>query len=359
MPRNRDPFALSISLFCRAGANVRIGDKTLRSLSTVENIPKYHNASEVIMGVEDGEMGSVEDSGDDGEVFHNPNRRLVGVFEDGEALPANRRLSWGSDQDASGHVRTFIFECEGRGQHPVVHCDVDPDQVLVGGGAWAEWTSHGALLTASYPENGQLETWVGASKDHLHAEIHTLHVYAVGLELTGLSRSELMSHMTMKEATSGSYSHPAKTVSVPAGYVLTGGGARVDWSGKGNLLTESYPLSVRTWKVASKDHIDLSPATITAYAIAIKSNIPGFGTIQGQRRSSSTYTTYGASSVTKNPTSGWTTTGMGGTATWSDTGRMLYMIKPNSGDGIDVSSKDHLVQDSGSTSAYVIELKKA
>src|SRR5215469_2593426 len=35
--------------------------------------------------------------------------------------------------------------------------------------------------------------------------------------------------------------HPAAHVTVPPGYKLVGGGARVNWSGAGNLLTASYP----------------------------------------------------------------------------------------------------------------------
>lgn len=298
------------------------------------------------------------------ELFDNPNRRLVAAYEDGQPLVVEDgevkvHKAWGSDVDRSGRVRTYIFECEGRGQHPVVHCDVDPDQVLVGGGAWAEYSGHGALLTASYPENGELETWIGKSKDHIRGDRHTLHVYAVGLELSGVSRRTLRSRVTMKQATSGSSVHPARTVSVPPGYVLTGGGARVNWSGSGNLLTESYPTSDRTWKVKSKDHMRNSPATITAYAIGISTSyIPGFGSLRGQRRSTSGWTSHGVGAVTKNPTSGWTTTGMGGKVAWSGAGRMLFKIKPNSGDGVDVSSKDHVSPSGGTTTAYVLELQK-
>ena len=41
-------------------------------------------------------------------------------------------------------------------------------------------------------------------------------------------------------------------------------------TGPGNLLTKSYPENDHTWSASSKDHKELSPATITAYAIGLK-----------------------------------------------------------------------------------------
>ncbi|WP_428261095.1 hypothetical protein [Haliangium sp.] len=291
------------------------------------------------------------------EIFVNPDRRVVSTVVDGSPITV---ASWGEDTDASGQVHIRIYECEAYAQHPVVHCGVDADEVLVGGGAWADYgAGPGALLTASYPESNDLETWVGKSKDHESVNPHTLHVYAIGMRLTGVSRSTLKSHLILKASTSGSGSHPSHTVSLPAGYQVIGGGARVNWSGSGNLLTESYPYNGTTWKVKSKDHLVSSPATITAYVIGVTTgNIPGFGSLRTQVRNASTYAAGYEGTVTKNPTSGWATTCAAGRASWSGAGRMLTKMMPTTTDSIEVSSKDHAFVSSGTTWAYAIEVQK-
>lgn len=87
----------------------------------------------------------------------------------------------------------------GKSNKLIVHCSVDPDEVLVGGGC-ADYGSsgNGALLTASYPENSALETWIAESKDHLGKDYHALYTYAIGMRLNGVSRNTLKSLMTLQ-----------------------------------------------------------------------------------------------------------------------------------------------------------------
>jgi MAC/Perforin domain len=56
---------------------------------------------------------------------------------------------------------------------------------LVGGGAAANWSVAGSLLTASYPSSER--TWEGRSKDHGVAEPVILDVYAVAVKVVDLS----------------------------------------------------------------------------------------------------------------------------------------------------------------------------
>jgi len=70
-------------------------------------------------------------------------------------------------------------------------------------------------------------------------------------------------------ATSLLAQHPLVRVSVPPAYKIIGGGALDSWSGAGNLLTASYPESANSWVASGKDHLTASPATITAFALAI------------------------------------------------------------------------------------------
>jgi hypothetical protein len=58
-------------------------------------------------------------------------------------------------------------------------------------------------------------------------------------------------------------------VRVDEGYVLVGGGAKVNWEGAGNLLTASYPDAQGGWTAASKDHVSPDPAVIVAYALGV------------------------------------------------------------------------------------------
>ena len=62
---------------------------------------------------------------------------------------------------------------------------------------------------------------------------------------------------------------------------MTGGGARVNWEADpshvgqivtpfGNLLTGSYPDGKHAWAVRAKDHIKVSPASVTVYVISLK-----------------------------------------------------------------------------------------
>ena len=54
---------------------------------------------------------------------------------------------------------------------------------------------------------------------------------------------------------------------------MVGGGARVNYTGEGNLLTASYPLDSTTWKASAKDHIRNDPATIDVCALGIKVSV--------------------------------------------------------------------------------------
>lgn len=308
----------------------------------------------------DGEAPALEaqdaPSPPDVEIFENTNRRLVRDSFDSEIVDK----VWGEDQDSSGLVRIRVYECTGYASVPEVHCGVDPDEVLVGGGAWADYgNGWGAFLTASYPENNDLETWVARSKDHLQANQHTLHSYAIGMTLQGVDRTTLKSKMTLKTLTSGSDHHPGVSLSVPAGFAIIGGGARVNYQGAGNMLTESYPTNATTWKVGSKDHNASDPSTITAFAIGIATgNIPGFGTLDMQQRNSSSAAQQGVATATKNATSGWATTCAAGRSTYSGAGRMLFRMMPTEDDNIQASSKDHVNTDSGSVWAYSLEARK-
>jgi hypothetical protein len=157
------------------------------------------------------------------------------------------RDSIGYATDWSDSVEVVIIDKENRGQHVFVDVSVPPDFVLIGGGAVVleQMYPDAALLTASYPDNN-LSTWHAASKDHRFPFPHTLRGFAIGLKLKGLSRDELKKCIRVFTNTSGTDQYPNTEVSVGDGYNLIGGGAKINWSGEGNLLVKSIPKGM-TW----------------------------------------------------------------------------------------------------------------
>jgi MAC/Perforin domain len=130
-------------------------------------------------------------------------------------------------------------------------------------GAWGAWVSSIAAnpgFLGFDKDNGLLPIWDLAATDARKNEI----LRAYRIKAAKALRTEILS------VTSEITGHPVARVTVPAGYKLVGGGARDNWTGKeGNFLTASFPETPNTWMAAGKDHKEGSPASITAFAVAI------------------------------------------------------------------------------------------
>jgi hypothetical protein len=188
--------------------------------------------------------------------------------------------------DPKNECEVKIFPKESaKAQHPSATATVPQGYVLTGGGAQANWNSKGSLLTASYPNDST--GWVAKSKDHGsgNEEAATVTAYAIGIKAADSASRSVKEIFEKKNfetklftATSAKEeNHPTAVISVDLDYVLVGGGAYVNWdreggNRKGNLLTASYPASLYTWNVASKDHLsgNEDPSKITAYAIGAR-----------------------------------------------------------------------------------------
>jgi hypothetical protein len=133
---------------------------------------------------------------------------------------------------------------------------------LLGGGARVNGGDN--LLTASHPEDAR--TWVARSKDHVGVSPASITVTVIALE-----DPDDAYEVQIRELTGAVSQHPAASVVVADGFVMTGGGARVNFSGEGNLLTASFPADHRTWIATSKDHVRQDFCTITAFAIGLRS----------------------------------------------------------------------------------------
>ena len=251
-------------------------------------------------------------------------------------------------------VKIYKQEGETPQQHNIeAKATVEEDMLVIGGGAVAKWTGSGALLTASYPVQ-KMNAWSGSSKDHMVPERHRLDVYAIGLKIQSMTRDELLSNIYVATSTSGVYPHPEATATLPSGYLVLGGGFRVDWHGGGNLATASFPSSYTSWTVRSKDHEVSDPASITAYAIGIRRDLP-VGTVE-------THIQRVDSSPAQHPLGfagvlpGFTLTGGGAQAHWRLQGNLLWKLAPTEY-GFEGGAKDHDVPEVSVLSVYSVAMR--
>lgn len=152
-------------------------------------------------------------------------------------------------------------------ESPQVDVDLPQELKILGGGALVEQSGVGNLLTACFPVTPR--KWRARAKDHEMASQATITAYAFAL-----NDPHNDYEVFIQAKTSDLAHHPKAIAQLPAGFVLTGGGASVDSSGAGSLLTASFPNSDGSWEARSKDHDIPDPARITAYVIGIKPNKP-------------------------------------------------------------------------------------
>jgi hypothetical protein len=299
------------------------------------------------------------DPGTGQEYLLNPNWRTIGKGEDG-----------------SGQIEVVLYESSSTQvqQFNALGCQVAPGFIVVGGGAYADYGSGaGALLTETRPLDEKLTTWVASSKDHLFPCPHTLSVYAVGLRLrdrrgSPIPRSELLQYFRLNQSTSAIGSHVHSESLIPRRLFRLGGGARVNYSGAGNLLVRSVPTP-EGWAALSMDHTVVSPASLTAYTIYFTTpdgSIPGFGRWEYsvvEKDGPFVPTRVGIARHEVSP--GWVLTGPGGgDASYRSPpgyfGRLLFGIRPEGAYVSQVAAytKDHQYAQGGITRVSFIQVRK-
>jgi hypothetical protein len=250
---------------------------------------------------------------------------------------------------AAKALRTHImFVTSDSAGHPEARITVPDGYRLLSGGALDDWSGAGNLLTASFPESDN--TWRANGKDHKIASPAKITAYAiVTYDPDGIWDIRQLS------ATSGQAAHPTQGVSVPDGYTMIGGGAQVHYSEPGNLLTASYPRDRINWACAAKDHLDSSPATITAHAIGLKCNVGGLRVLQHIQKSSS----YSGNhpTATASPPAGYVMVGGGAMVNFSGAGNMLTASYPRDVRTWEARSKDHVEASPATVDVYCVSLK--
>jgi hypothetical protein len=292
----------------------------------------------------------------------NPGRHLLGSDDIPKGLAkSSARVYRGAFSDWSNQVQIQIWEC-GASAYSAV-CEVDPGEVLVGGGV--STSDNEVFITETRPTDFGLASWTGKNKckSCQFPNFPFMYVYAIGMKIPGVSRGTLLDRMALVTATSAVSEAPGTAASAGSvGLKLIGGGAKTNYTcPDGNLLTGSdADLTVsQQWYVASKSHKVSCPASITAYAIGINPVIPGWGTLEiGQVFGSSAYQATGISTSTVSADAGWVITSPGGYSSYqSGSGRMLYELYPT-GNSVLVRSCDNKTASAGYTRAFSLQARK-
>ncbi len=242
--------------------------------------------------------------------------------------------------------------------HPEARITVPDGYKLLSGGAFDDWrTGNPNLLTASFSESDN--TWRASGKDHIAAGPGTMTAYAI----VTYDPDDIWDITQSSSTSSPAGEWPSQEVSVPGGYTMIGGGAQVHWSDPGNLLTASYPKDRVTWACVSKDHVQPSPATITAYVIGLKCNVSGLRILQTIQKSSSDPAE--RPTATASAPSGYVLVGGGAQTHWTTNGILLtasYPREVQADQGLaqpawEARSTDHTVVDSGTIDVYAVSVK--
>lgn len=150
--------------------------------------------------------------------------------------------------------------------------------------------------------------------------------------------------------------HPTIELSVPDDYKIIGGGSVLELDQSrdpGNLLTASYPKGLQTWFAAGKDHGAGSPATITAFALALYDPHDEWDVVIKSETSDQVSHPQAVALVPD----GYTLTGGGAFVDFRGEGNLLTASYPNSYSSWEARSKDHGKGDPSRITAYAIGLR--
>jgi hypothetical protein len=152
--------------------------------------------------------------------------------------------------------------------HPAITMNIPSGPVILGGGAAVDCgNGPGSLLTAMFPATSV--DWQARAKDHGLSSPATIAVACFAASIPPAD------YLIVDATSPAPVNHPDATAMLPPGFVLVGGGARVnveDREAPGSLLWASRPAAGQGWYAAAKDHVYTNPSTVTAFAIGVTSS---------------------------------------------------------------------------------------
>jgi hypothetical protein len=180
------------------------------------------------------------------------------------------------DGVSSTELRNYmvlVTQTSVQAQHPNAVAALPPGYLLIGGGARANWSGAGLLLTESYPNAFQ---WVASAKDHRIASSGTVDAFAIGITSGSIPGFGSLSATYNSVTTFISTGYGSASVLVPTGQVLSSVGGRAQYSSAGRMLVQMIPYSDPPAfsrpgaYVTSKDHFSVDGGYTTAYVVSIQ-----------------------------------------------------------------------------------------
>ena len=262
-------------------------------------------------------------------------------------------------QETAKHPRLRVFRASNEQRADLsdlsdFSVDVTDEYKLLSGGALVDSRGAGHLLTASYPIRNN--AWRANGKAHGESDPAALTLFAVGLS----DPDDIWDVKIYKKVAPYSGGRKQVVAEVEAPYVMVGGGARIEWTGDGVMLTGSWPSGENKWSVEAKDHGWPASATITSYAIGLKSKLPGVrvvNKIEQKETQDGPGSTRRGTSVSSSR--GYVTVGGGALADWRGEGVLLTGSHPDPENRKiwTMLAKDHLYEDGSRVIAYAIGIK--
>ena len=161
-------------------------------------------------------------------------------------------------------LKVFTASTSTAAASQTVAVTVDSGYKIISGGG--KMTSGDILMLETYPTDNNT-MWVTSHSMHVVSTTGNAAAYAIGLYDPD---DEWDVSVFTEESTSSAT--PSVSVSVPDGYLMTGGGAEVTSSdsGAGLVIIGSYPSGNSTWTAVANEHRSVGTGKVRAYAIGLK-----------------------------------------------------------------------------------------